>query len=238
MLQFLLILFIMFGCAGAEESAAVSSGDETQAAESSPVDKRDRSRSRDLIITMEFDHNASLKTSELWVGSPISVEFGEIKSQTINLHVSKGDDAEKYLDPQKGRVIAKLRFAIGDESDAKSHGFTDGEGRHWALKSVSPGKDILRHITLLVKLRKPRLDQGQRIWKGDMLKVEKGQFSMQPFMLSVTEGNAFDKTLAYKSSPLKARVSFKRTMRKSKPSNGFIDLDKRVWEIAHAELVR
>lgn len=238
MLQFFMMLLILLGCTGEEESQLASSTTSNEESETKSSDIRNRDRSRDLIITMEFAHDESLKSSELWVGEPIAVEFGEILPQSINLHVEKGHAVEKHLNPKKGRAVAKLRFARGKVEDSKRHGFKDAEGRHWALTSVSEAKDIPREITLLVKLRKPRVDQGQRIWKGDMLKVEKGQFLKQRFVLSVSEGNDFDKTLATKYAPLVARISFKRVMNQSKTSNGFIDRVYRVWEIAQVELVR
>ena len=240
MVQIFLALMVIAGCGSAEDTATVGENVATPAAAvaQSGDDDRDRNRSRDLIINMELSHNKTLQNSELWVGEPISVEFGEILPQPINLHVKKGDPAEKLLDPQKGRAVLKLRFVISQSGSFESHGFKDAEGRYWQIKKVQEAKDFPRQITLLVKLRKSRQDLKHRIWKADVVKVEQGQFLKQRFSLSVALNGPYEKTLSGKKTPLFARIKFKRLMGQASSPNGFVDRARRVWEIAQAELVR
>jgi len=239
MLYFFWSLFFFIGCGAEEKTEEASNSAGAESSEGAlDFDERDRNISRDLIINAEFSHIQTIASSEYWVGEPISTEFGKIMPQAIHLHVRKGDSAEEFMDPSRGTAVVKVRFVLGEAASASEHGFKDAEGRAWELKSVVPAKDFPREITLLVKLKKPRLDQGQWIWKGDMAKVERGQFLKQRFILSVSKDGAFDGVLPTEKAPIAARIAFKRVFNQSATKNGFIDRANRVWEIAHAELVR
>ena len=235
MWQVFLVIFFLFGCSSTAES--VQDPNEENNDMTSVSDDRDRNRSRDLILNMEFSHNYTLDSSELWVGEPITVEFGDFKPQHINLHVRKDDPVTEFLDPEIGRAMVNIRFVRSDKSAALSHGFEDARGRFWEITKVKKAIDFPRDITLVVELRKPKLDQHQWIFKGNMKKVEKGDFLLQYFKLSVSKNSQFAKILSTKKARFNARIAFKRVFGQKTPQNGFIDRANRVWEIAQVELL-
>ena len=80
---------------------------------------------------------------------------------------------------------------------------------------------------------------GIKVWiyKGDMKKVEKGDFLKQRFKLSVAKNGPFAKILSSTKHRFHARIAFKRVFGQKTTQNGFIDRANRVWEIAQAELL-